>query len=50
VQEDNVFKVARKTSGSITFKETQTLRFQVLLEVTLKIQAFRDVYAKLSGQ
>jgi len=24
VQEDNVFKVARKTSGSITFKETQT--------------------------
>jgi hypothetical protein len=22
VQEDNVFKVARKTSGSITFKET----------------------------
>jgi len=50
MQEDNVFKMATKTSGSITFKEIQTIMFQVLSDVTLKIQAFWDVYAKLSGQ
>jgi hypothetical protein len=50
MQEDNVFKMATKTSGSITFKEIQTIMFQVLSDVTLKIQAFWDVYAKLNGQ
>jgi hypothetical protein len=50
MQEDIVFKVASKTSGSITLKETQTIMFKVLSQVTLKVQAFWDVYAKLSGQ